>query len=180
MGGNGNTREVFLLLLTINQSQFNKPVEKVQLVNILNLDSKLLIDLTTRKLIVTTQDKIWLTEIGQDFVTNLLAIPLPGTKNEQPDDQAIDNVDKNLIKLIEQIDKEEYCAGLVPLDLLGPQAEKKLNLNITLLHKRLKNLEQLQQIYLETINDSSRLVGNQRAFALDDINRGILFYVGRP
>lgn len=176
----GNTREAFLLLLTISQSSYNKPVKRLQLGNILNLDSNILTELTSRNLIESTQDQIWITSTGQNFIDNLLTIPLPNILNEQPDDQAIDIVDENLIKLIEQIDKEEYCAGLVPLDLLGPQAEKKLNLNITLLHKRLKNLEQLQKIYLETINDSSRLVGNQRAFALDDVNRGILFYVGRP
>lgn len=92
--------------------------------------------------------------------------------------KSLDSVDKELLELIMEIDSIEYCAGLVPLDLLSFKAIN-LNLTISQLHKRLYILEKKNVIYLEAINDPGRLVRNQLLYSINDKRRGVLFYVGR-
>ncbi|MHA2365903.1 MAG: hypothetical protein ACXAC7_18230 [Candidatus Hodarchaeales archaeon] len=170
-------QNAFILLLHLDKSSSEDP-RLIQSVNVINR-SELIQDLLKRNLIGTKEQDIWLTEEGQNFVNNLLAIPLPQISIDTDSKEELDDIDKALIDLIGQIDQEEYCAGLVPLDLLAPQAQKKLEVNLQSLHERLINLEKNRKIYFEAINDPGRLVGDQRAYALTSETRGVLFYVGR-
>ena len=100
-------------------------------------------------------------------------------QNDSNISNPLDSIDNNLLEIIKRIDEEEYCAGLVPLDLLTSKAKINLNLTTKQLHKRLHILETLNIIYFESINDPSRLTGSQLNYSINDKKRGILFYVGR-
>ena len=100
-------------------------------------------------------------------------------QNDSNISNPLDSIDNDLLEIIKRIDDEEFCAGLVPLDLLAPKVNLDLKLTTKQLQKRLLILETLNIIYFESINDPKRLTKSQLNYSISDKKRGILFYVGR-
>lgn len=83
----------------------------------------------------------------------------------------------DLMKIIEEIDQDENCGGLVPI----PKVFEKVKLHISLaeLHQILLQIERKNLIYFESINDPSRLSLDEKDKGINDSVRGLLFYIGK-
>lgn len=176
-----NQRDILVLLLLLNKSSTNEPAPKDHLQRIdqtLDLDATL-DSLVRHELVVVAGETVWLTNGGQEFVTNLLSIPLPVNKSHEQVDKVMTDDDQRLVDLIKEIDEEGYYSGLVPLGILAGQVQERLEIDLSTLQAKLRDLEHSKVIYLETINDASRLPPDMRATAIEDTIRGTLYYVGR-
>ena len=95
----------------------------------------------------------------------------------------MNNHKKHILRLIIEINDRENYGGLIPLSVIYNEIVKNLtNSNSSLNLLDFKNLilemEGNQEIYLEPINDSSRLTIEEKKIAINDKIRGDLFYVG--
>jgi hypothetical protein len=83
-----------------------------------------------------------------------------------------------LLKLIEEIDEKGKYFGIIPIYPLS-KAISNLTLTLDELKKILLEMEKKQSIYLETINDITRLSIEEKNSAIFDPIRGYLYFIGR-
>jgi len=83
-----------------------------------------------------------------------------------------------LLEIIKSITKKEENIGLISIFELVKEVEKLLHLSLSDCHKVIIELENENRIYLESINDITRLSQEQKFTAINDSVRGFLYYVG--
>ena len=85
---------------------------------------------------------------------------------------------EQLLKLIYEINSNENYFGIIPFYPVYIYANDISLLSIRDFRELLLNLEQEHKIYLETINDLTRLSIDEKNIAIYDKIRGYLFYIG--
>lgn len=85
-----------------------------------------------------------------------------------------------ILQLVEEIDLKEMCGGLVPISSVYNRI-RDLSFSIANLHEILISMETMEEktIYLEPINDPSRLSKVESLTVIIDSVRGSLYYIGR-
>lgn len=87
-------------------------------------------------------------------------------------------VKEDLLKIINEINTTENYFGIIPIYPVYIQAKITLQLSLKQLHALLLELEKEQIIYLEVINDITRLTIEEKNTVLYDQFRGHLYYIG--
>ena len=88
-------------------------------------------------------------------------------------------ITQHLLKIIDEIDSNEKYFGIIPISVVYIKVKETLNLPIKEFHDLVLNLEKEQIIYLEVINDITRLSIEEKNTAIYDKVRGYLYYIGR-
>lgn len=78
------------------------------------------------------------------------------------------------------VDTHNKYFGIVPIYPIYQLVKEKFNIKLDELHQLLLKMEKDQKtIYLEPINDVTRLTVEEKQSAIYDEVRGYLYYVGR-
>ena len=85
---------------------------------------------------------------------------------------------KDLLEIITEVDTKHKYFGIIPLYPIYKLFKEKFNIPLDQFHSILLEMEKNQQIYLESINDITRLSIEEKKTAIYDQIRGYLFYVG--
>ena len=88
--------------------------------------------------------------------------------------------EKDLLEIITELDTQEKYFGIIPLYPLYSRLKARFNLTLEQFHSILLEMEKKNDtIYLEPINDITRLTIEEKKTAIYDNVRGYLYYVGR-
>lgn len=88
--------------------------------------------------------------------------------------------EKDLLEIMIELDNEEKYFGIIPLYPLYNRLKARFNITLEQFHLTLLEMEKKNDtIYLEPINDISRLTKEEKRTAIYDQVRGYLYYVGR-
>ena len=87
--------------------------------------------------------------------------------------------EKDLLEIIVEVDSKHKYFGIIPLYPIYQNAKEKFNISLNQFHSLLLEMEKNQEIYLEPINDVTRLSIEEKKTAIYDQVRGYLYYVGR-